>query len=46
MKIPDKQKKLIAKGLSDDDLSFMGLKVMEEKSADLEELVRIHEIRY
>lgn len=40
------RKKLIAKGLSDDDLSFMGLKVMEEKSADLEELVRIHEIRY
>tara|TARA_Y100001958_G_C21144649_1_gene482373 strand:- start:192 stop:572 length:381 start_codon:yes stop_codon:yes gene_type:complete len=40
------RKELISKGLTDDDLSLMGLKVMEAKSIDLENLVRIHEIRY
>ena len=40
------RKELSSKGLTDDDLSLMGLKVMEAKSIDLENLVRIHEIRY
>ena len=40
------RKELRFKGLTDDDLSLMGLKVMEAKSIDLENLVRIHEIRY
>ena len=40
------RKELSYKGLTDDDLSLMGLKVMEAKSIDLENLVRIHEIRY
>lgn len=40
------RKKLISLGLTDNDLSAMGLKVIEAREVDLREIVRIHEIRY
>ena len=40
------RKKLLKIALSSDDLSYMGLKAIEKKGVDIENLVRIHEIRY
>jgi len=40
------RKKLISYGLNDHDLSLMGLKIIEKKGSDIQNLVRIHEIRY
>jgi len=40
------RKKLISYGLTENDLSIMGLAAIEEKGADIQRLVRIHEIRY
>ena len=40
------RKKLIAFGLTPNDLSYMGLKAIEENKVDLKKLVEIHEILY
>ena len=40
------RKKLIAFGLTPNDLSYMGLKAIEENKIDLKKLVEIHEILY
>jgi hypothetical protein len=40
------RKKLLSLGLNSNDLSLMGLMAIEEKSKDVRDLVRIHEIRY
>lgn len=40
------RKRLIRWGLSDNELSEMSLVAIEEKGADLRDVVRIHEIRY
>jgi hypothetical protein len=40
------RKRLISYGLTENDLSIMGLNVIEEKGGDIRKLVRIHEIRY
>ena len=40
------RKKIISYGLTENDLSIMGLAAIEAKGADIQRLVRIHEIRY
>ena len=40
------RKKLITLGLSSNELSYMGLKAIEENGEDLKKLVEIHEILY
>lgn len=40
------RKKLLTLGLTELDLSSMGLKAIEKEAYDLQKLVRIHEIRY
>lgn len=40
------RKRLISYGLTENDLSIMGLNAIEEKGGDIQKLVRIHEIRY
>lgn len=40
------RKRLIRWGLSENDLSEMALLAIEERTASLQEVVRIHEIRY
>ena len=40
------RKKLISYGLTENDLSIMGLAAIEEKGVDIQRLVRIHEICY
>lgn len=40
------RKKLLSLGLNDSDLASMGLVAIERKKADLQTLVREHEIRY
>ena len=40
------EKKLIAFGLTPNELSYMGLKAIEENKVDLKKLVEIHEILY
>ena len=39
------RKKLIFLGLNENDLSYIGLEAIEEKSADIMEIVEIHEIK-
>ena len=40
------RKKLILLGLTNNELSYMGLKAIEKNGADLKKLVEIHEILY
>ena len=39
------RKKMIFLGLSENDLSYLGLQAIESKSADISEIVDIHEIK-
>ncbi len=39
------RKKLIFLGLSENDLSYIGLEAIEKKSADIMEIIEIHEIK-
>ena len=40
------RKKLLTWGLSEEDLSLIGLEAMESKAYELQKFVEIHEIRY
>jgi hypothetical protein len=40
------RKRLISLGLTDNDLSLMGLEALEERGADVETFVKIHEFKY
>jgi len=40
------RKRLIALGLTDNDLALMGLKAIEEKGTDVKTFVKIHELKY
>lgn len=40
------RKRLIAWGLTDNDLALMGLKAIEARGSDLRKVIQIHEIRY
>jgi len=40
------RKSLLSLGLEESDLSIMGLKAIEARGADIQQLVRVHEIRY
>ena len=40
------RKKLIRLGLSDNELSEMALRAIEERGQSLQEVIRVHEIRY
>lgn len=40
------RKKLLGKGLSENDLSTIGLEAIEEKAQDVHAFVQTHEIRY
>lgn len=40
------RKRLISLGLTENDLSLMGLKAIEEESTDVKTFVRIHELKY
>ncbi len=40
------RKRMLSMGLSANDLALIGLKAIEEKSADIDKLVEIHEFKY
>jgi len=40
------RKRLISLGLSDNDLARLGLEAIEERGADVQTFVKIHEIKY
>jgi hypothetical protein len=42
----DMRKRLLSMGLTENDLAIMGLKVIEEREADVKAFVKIHEIKY
>jgi hypothetical protein len=40
------RKRLISLGLTDNDLSLLGLKALEERGTDVQTFVKIHEFKY
>ena len=40
------RKRMISWGMTGDDLSYIGIEALEEQDYELQEFVRIHEIRY